>query len=107
MTNAKNTTSSANGKSEATAGDYDDVRNVTPIVPEQKTETAKDAAEVFVEAEEKTTKLDKLKAFAKKNQRVLVGAGATVVTTLLVLNARRNFLAAQVEDEETGETTEV
>lgn len=92
MTSAKNTTSS-NGKTE-------DDTNVTPIVPEQKTETAKEAAEVFVEAEKETSKIEKLKALAKKNQRVLIAAGITTVTTLLVLNSRRKYLAAEVEETE-------
>ena len=93
MTSAKNITSSANTDS------HEKVADVTPIVPEQdKGEKTNNTEATDVVAA--TSKLDKLKAFAKKNQRVLIAAGVTTITTLLVLNSRRNYLAAEVEETE-------
>jgi hypothetical protein len=88
-------------KGEATAGNFDDVRNVTPIVPEQaKAENDEKTADADTDGcPETESRLDKLKAAAKKNKRFLLGAGlAAAVTVLAVVNARKQAVAEETDE---------
>jgi hypothetical protein len=89
----------ANHTSDAKAENHEKVADVTPIVPEQaKAENGEsDKDRAAVDAEVVETKLEKAKAFVKKNGRFLIATGiAAAVTVLAVSNARKQ--AAKVEE---------
>jgi hypothetical protein len=92
----------ANHTSDAKVEDHEKVADVTPIVPEQSKakngESDKDRAAVDAEVVE--TKLEKAKAFVKKNGRFLIAAGvASVVTAFAVSNARKQATKVEETDE--------